>query len=130
MAVLMPNSRWNGPLKPATALLAFCAVVGFISGCGAAQFGGGFSIGTACSVLLLSIATFAWFRDDSSRRSYKRSAILNIAFVGLTLVVPYYLLRSRGIKGGTIAIGAAISIYFAYNISAIFGVLLIRFLNA
>jgi hypothetical protein len=48
---------------------------------------------------------FLWFRTDAERLGFKRSLFLNIAVVGLALVaLPYYFIRSRGLRGGTIAI--------------------------
>jgi hypothetical protein len=100
-------------VSPTFALALFCAAVGFVSGCDLAHFriAGYDSIGAMSGVLLLSIATFVWFRTNSLRRSLGPSSALNIAFVGLTLLVlPYYLIGSRGMKAGLIAIGAGLSI--------------------
>ena len=48
------------------------------------------------STLLFSLLTFTWFWLDSEARAYKRSPLLNVAIIALTvLAVPYYLLRSR-----------------------------------
>jgi hypothetical protein len=48
-------------------------------------------MGAIAGGLLLSIATFTWFRADSFKRSFRRSATLDVVFVGLTLLVlPYY----------------------------------------
>jgi hypothetical protein len=83
-------------LSPTLALTLFCALVGFVSGCGLAQFriAGYGSMGAVAGGLILSIATFIWFRADSFERSYHRSATLDVAFVGLTIMVlPYYLIR-------------------------------------
>jgi hypothetical protein len=52
---------------------------------------------------------------------------LNIAFVGLTLfVLPYYLIRSRGLKTGIMAIGVGIAMYFLYVLAALVGIVFIR----
>ena len=83
-------------------------------------------MGAFAGALLLSIATFTWFRFDSVQRSYPRSAILDIAFVGLTiLVLPYYLIRSRGLRSGLKAIGAGVSIYALNIFATLAGALLI-----
>jgi hypothetical protein len=118
--------------RPALALTIFCALVGFVSGFGLGQFKipGYGSIGSLASGLLISIATYAWFRNDSDRELYPRSTSLNIAFVALTpFVLPYYLLRSRGIGRGIAAIGVAILIYVFYVIAAVLGVLSVRLLR-
>jgi hypothetical protein len=121
------------PLSPTLALTLFYALVGFVSGCGLAQFRipGYASIGAIAGALLLSIATFMWFRADATQRSFHRSAGLNVAFVGLTLfVLPYYLIRSRGPKAGLIAIGAGLSIYVLYSLATVMGVVFVRILGA
>jgi hypothetical protein len=120
------------PRSPTPALALFCALVGFASGCGLAQFKipGYDSIGALAGGLLLNIAAFMWFRADAMQRSFHRSARLNVAFVGLTiLVLPYYLIRSRGPKAGLIAIGAGVSIYVLYTLAAVMGVVFIRALG-
>ena len=120
-------------LSPTSALTLFYALVGFVSGCGLAEFRipGYGSIGAMFGGLLLSIATFIWFRADSSRRSFRRSATLDIAFVGLTLLVlPYYLIKSRGLRAGIKAIGAGLSIYVLYALAAVMGALFVRAVGA
>jgi hypothetical protein len=120
-------------LSPTRALTLFYALVGFVSGCGLAQFRipGYDSIGAIAGALLLSIATFAWFRADSCRRSFRRSATLDIAFVGITiLVLPYYLIRSRGLRAGIVAIGAGLSIYVLHALATVMGALFVRLVGA
>ena len=119
--------------SPTVALTLFYALVGFASGCGVAQFRipGYDSIGAVAGGLLLSIAAFMWFREDSFQRSFRRSPTLDVAFVGLTaLVLPYYLIRSRGLKAGLGAIGAGLSIYVLYRLAIIMGALFVRLLGA
>jgi hypothetical protein len=114
-------------------LALFYALVGFVSGCGLAQFRipGFGSMGAIAGALLLSIATFTWFRADSFHRSFARSTTLNVAFVGLTvLVLPYYLVKSRGLKAGIMAIGAGLSIYVLYALATIMGALFVRTVGA
>jgi len=120
-------------LSPTLALTLFYALVGFVSGCGLAQFRipGYGSIGAIAGGLLLSIATFIWFRADSFQRSFGRSATLDVAFVGLTiLVLPYYLIKSRGLKAGIMAIGAGLSIYVLYALATVMGALFVRAVGA
>jgi hypothetical protein len=120
-------------LSPTLALTLFYALVGFVSGCGWAHFRipGYGSIGAMAGALLLSIATFIWFRADSFQRSFGRSATLDVAFVGLTvLVLPYYLVKSRGLKAGIMAIGAGLSIYVLYALATVMGALFVRAVGA
>ena len=120
-------------LSPTRALTLFYALVGFVSGCGLAQFRipGYGSIGAIAGGLLLSIATFIWFRADSFHRSFHRSATLDVAFVGLTmLVLPYYLIRSRGLKAGIMAIGAGLSMNVLYALATVMGALSVRAVGA
>lgn len=115
--------------SPTLTLTLFITLVGFTTGCGLAQFKipGYRSLGAILAALLLSIATFVWFRADSFQRSYRRSTSLDIAFVGLTLfVLPYYLIRSRGLKTGIMAIGVGIAMYFLYVLAALVGIVFIR----
>jgi hypothetical protein len=121
------------PLSPTLALTLFYALVGFVSGCGLAQFRipGFGSMGALAGALLLSIATFTWFRIDSLQRSFPRSATLDVAFVGLTVfVLPYYLIHSRGLKAGLKAIGAGLSIYVLNALTTVMGALFVSAVGA
>jgi peptidoglycan/LPS O-acetylase OafA/YrhL len=54
------------------------------------------------STFLFMVLIFAWYYQDSTNRSYQRTALLNIGVVALALVaIPYYIIRSRekGQKG-------------------------------
>jgi hypothetical protein len=120
-------------LSPTRALTLFYALVGFVSGCGLAQFRipGYDSIGAIAGALLLSIATFAWFRADSFQRSFRRSVTLDIAFVGITIIVlPYYLIKSRGPKAGLMAIGAGLAIYVLHAFATVIGALFVKVIGA
>lgn len=60
---------------------------------------------TATSVLTCALLIFIWYRFDSEQQSYKRTYLLNIGVVGMALIaLPYYFFRSRGAKGGFIAL--------------------------
>ncbi|HZZ16834.1 MAG TPA: hypothetical protein VFE08_12830 [Candidatus Sulfotelmatobacter sp.] len=88
-------------------------------------------MGAFAGALLLSVATFIWFREDARQRSFRRSTILNVAFVGVTLIVlPYYLVKSRGLTAGLTAIGGAVSIYFLYGFAAFIGAVLMKIIGA
>jgi hypothetical protein len=112
--------------RPTIALTVFVAVVGLIAGCGIGHFKIAASIGSLVCVILLSVAVFAWFREDASRLLYRRSFVFNIAFVSLTIIVlPYYLFRSRGLWSGLGAIGVAALIYIIFNMALLAGALLV-----
>jgi hypothetical protein len=88
-------------------------------------------MGAIAGALLLSIATFTWFRADSFQRSFSRSATLDVAIVGLTmLVLPYYLIRSRGLSAGLKAIAAGLSIYALNILATLIGALFVRAVGA
>jgi hypothetical protein len=119
-------------IRPTLTLTIICVVVGFITGFGMAQFriSSYESIGSLASAIAISVATFVWLRSDATGRVYRRSTAFNIAFVGLPiLVLPYYLLRSRGAIRGLQAIGVAVAIYIAYVIALVFGVTAVRLLR-
>jgi hypothetical protein len=119
--------------SPIQKLVLFYALVGFVSGCGLARFKipGFGSMGAIAAGLFLSVATFVWFRTDSQQRSFRRSAMFDAAFVGLTLiVVPYYLIKSRGLKAGLKATGVALSIYVLNIFATVIGALFVRVVGA
>jgi hypothetical protein len=50
-----------------------------------------------------------------------------MAFVGLTFVVlPYYLIKSRGLKKGAGAIGISVLIYLLYSTAVLIGIIVER----
>lgn len=115
--------------SPTQKLVLFYALVGFVSGCGIAQFKitGFNSMGAITGAFFLSVATFVWFRTDSYQRSFHRSAALDVAFVGLTLIVlPYYLIKSRGLRSGLKAMAAGFSIYVLNIFATAIGALFVR----
>ena len=66
-------------------------------------------------MLLGALAIFAWYVADSNQREYRRSLILNIFVIGISvLALPYYLLRTRGISKGVLAIAMFILFTLAY----------------
>jgi len=88
-------------------------------------------MGAIVGDLLLSFATFVWFRADSFQRSFRRSPALDVAFVGLTMfVLPYYLIKSRGLKAGVKATGAGLSIYVLNVFATVIGALFVRAVGA
>jgi hypothetical protein len=74
----------------------------------------------APSSLVLSFAAlffiFLWYRIDSDSRGFRRSPLLSVAVVGVTiLALPYYLIRTRGIRQGTLATLVMILVAVGYS---------------
>lgn len=54
--------------------------------------------------LLIALAIYHWYRADAEQRAYRRPALMNLGILALTIVgLPWYLFRTRGLKGGTLA---------------------------
>jgi hypothetical protein len=80
-------------------------------------------------VPLFALLIFIWYRLDTDQRAYRRTPLLNVGVVALAVfALPYYFFRSRGARGGFLALGlftlclvAAVLItvagqYFAYYV--------------
>ena len=53
-----------------------------------------------------TLLVFLWYRVDSSMRNYPRSLWLNVCIIAVTVIaLPYYFFRSRGARGGLVALG-------------------------
>jgi hypothetical protein len=80
--------------------------------------------------ILLTVAVFVWFREDATAHSFRRSPILNMAVIGLPIIaVPFYLFRSRGLKGGALATSVAFLIFAASIASSWLGSIVARLLR-
>ena len=126
------ETRSTSPMSPNWALIIFCALMGFAIGCGQAQFrhGGDYTAGELGSVFLLTLAIFAWTREDAWRRSYRRSIGFNISLIGLTIfALPYYLFKTRGLGRGLIAVALIFAVYLLVAVSMVLGVIFVRFLK-
>jgi hypothetical protein len=91
-----------------TAFLVALAMISFFSGAVRQYVSPGefFAQSDIAFFVLGAPLIFLWYRADSDARNYKRSALLNTSVVALALVaLPYYFFRSRGAKGGFVAIG-------------------------
>ena len=54
-------------------------------------------------MLVGALLVFMWYHYDTQELMYRRSAVLNIMVVGITiLALPYYFFRSRGLKKGAL----------------------------
>lgn len=68
-------------------------------------------------VLAGTMLTFLWFRIDTDRTGYRRSPLLNVAVIAISiLALPYYFLRSRGIRHGIAASGLFLAVAVAYSL--------------
>lgn len=66
---------------------------------------------------------FWWYQKDSNKYNYKRSIFLNIMMVAITIIaLPYYLVRSRGLKMGALHIILFIILIALYVASSMLGV--------
>ena len=59
-----------------------------------------------------SLLAFQWYWLDSELRGYRRSIPLNVSVVALAgIALPYYLFRSRGVKGGFVGVGLLVLLF-------------------
>ena len=98
------NPRAINPKSYVLAGLALCA---FLSGAMGQYMRPGANTAPSdiwfigASVLLV----FLWYWLDTMQRSYRRTPLLNFGVIALGIVaLPYYFFRSRGAKGGFIAL--------------------------
>jgi len=76
--------------------------------------------------VVLSIAAlfliFAWYRFDSDSRGYRRSPLISVAVVGLTIfALPYYLFRTRGLRQGALATLVMLLVAVGYSVMGYLG---------
>jgi hypothetical protein len=86
-------------------------VTGAVDGAGVAAFPRGVvAVGLqTVAALVMSAVTFYWYRLDARDRGYPVSQGLNMAIIGIGLIaIPYYLVRTRGVLNGTLAIVGAV----------------------
>jgi len=58
------------------------------------------------SLFLFAFLIFWWFRLDTRDRGFNRTSGLTLAVVALAAIaLPYYFFKSRGAKGGFVALG-------------------------
>jgi hypothetical protein len=71
--------------------------------------------------------TFWWYRLDSDSRAYRRTPLMSVAVVGVTIfALPYYLFRSRGFRQGGLATLIFISVSIGYSAMGYLGKLAAR----
>jgi hypothetical protein len=77
-----------------------------------------------CALLMITTAfiMYAWYYYDSEYFKYKRSVILNIMIVAVSIIsIPGYLYRTRGFKKGSIKSVIFLLLLITYIILAIIG---------
>ncbi len=103
-------------------VLISLAVIGFVGGVVRQVLAPGQPFAEAdIPFALLGVAmVFAWYRMDAGQRGYRRSPLLDVMVVAVTiLALPHYLFRTRGLLGGFRATGVlalAIVAYFVLQI--------------
>lgn len=67
---------------------------------------------TLVGILLI----FLWYRTDAQQLAFRRSPVLNVMVIAITLfALPYYFFRSRGFLRGCIATALFLAVSFAYS---------------
>jgi hypothetical protein len=67
-------------------------------------------------MLVDTFLIFVWYRNDSIARSFWPSRSLSVAVAGATILgLPYYLFRTRGLKGGAKASARFLLALLAYG---------------
>ena len=67
-------------------------------------------------LLAALLLTFFWYRVDSDQLGYRRSPILNVMVLAITiLALPYYFFRSRGFVRGCVATVLFLAVGFLYS---------------
>ena len=73
-------------------------------------------------VFVFTLLIFAWYFIDTEQRSYPRTKFLNFFVIAVAaFALPYYFFRSRGFRGGFIALGSAILMMFGLGILSLAG---------
>ncbi len=68
-------------------------------------------------LLVYMVLIFAWYHVDSSRRDFRRSAVLNVLVIAVAVIgLPYYFFRSRGFRRGAVAVLGMILVLFMAGI--------------
>lgn len=69
-----------------------------------------------------TVLVFAWYRLDADERGFHRSPWLSVGIIGLGIVaMPWYFFRSRGARGGAIALGIAVALLVAMDLLTLAG---------
>jgi hypothetical protein len=105
-------------------VLLACAVASFLSGA-ADQF---FYPGRAQTpidfwlIIVFAPLIFAWYRLDTDQHDYRRTPLLSLGVVAMAaIVLPFYFFRSRGARGGFVALALFILALFGSGVLTLAG---------
>jgi hypothetical protein len=109
-------------MKSKSAVLIAIAVLSFISGAVVQYLN---RAGSPMEFVFLGLAAFLifyWYHIDTEERGYRRTSLLNISVIALAVVaLPYYFFRSRGTKGGFVAVGFFVLAFVGAGILTVAG---------
>ena len=111
-------------MRPKNLILLALVVASFASGAADQYFYPG--VNTPPSAFAFAIVgallIFMWYRLDSDQLGFRRSPWLNVGVVGLSvLALPYYFVRSRGLKRGAVASVVFISAFLLLGFIGVAG---------
>jgi len=105
-------------LGPKHLAVALFLLIAFLSGLARQYFSPGQLLSKVDLPFLLIglFLIFFWFRLDSDQLGYRRTPVLSVMVLALTVVaLPYYFLRSRGFLRGSIATALSLVVAVAYS---------------
>ena len=105
-------------LGPKHLAVALFLLIAFLSGLARQYFSPGQLLSKVYLPFLLIglFLIFFWFRLDSDQLGYRRTPVLSVMVLALTVVaLPYYFLRSRGFLRGSIATALFLVVAVAYS---------------
>lgn len=98
-------------------LLAALGLLGFFNGAFDQYWNSGVVLSPVDMVFTVAttIVLFSWYYLDARRIGYRRGVPLDIAVIAVGLIaLPYYFLRSRGIRKGALYVGGFVLIVIAW----------------
>ena len=112
--------------EPASLVLAFIPLtalaLGFLSPFLRGEFALDYAL-MAFYALVQTFLIFLWYRLDAQKRGFRRSRLLNTGVAAWsTLAISYYLFRSRGFRGGLMAMGLSFLLFLRAFLSTVLGV--------
>jgi hypothetical protein len=111
-------------MKPKNLVLVAAATLSFLVGA-ANQYvfpGAASTPFDVASLIFFAFFLFWWFRLDTQERGFKRTSGLTLAVVGLAVIaLPYYFFKSRGAKGGFVALGCFLLVIVASGVLTLAG---------
>jgi len=110
--------------KPKHVAVLLYLLLAFLSGLARQYFAPGRLLsGVDVPFLLIGLLLiFHWYRADTDQLGYRRSTLLNIMVLALTLfALPYYFFRSRGFVRGSLATVLFLGITVVYSVLQVGG---------